>query len=181
MSRNKQLEENPWGKINSPFGGILGQINNDFIYLVKNFFLLKFTLEKWVGVFYQIYMQSILIWLLTLPMLRLLSSRAKRRKDFWKTLKPCHVGIHWMTLSLRTFRWVPICQGFNVFQKSLRLFAQRRKDFWKTLKPYHVGIHWITFSLRTLRWVPICQGFNCFTVFFASFCIGQGSQQQHEG
>ena len=37
------------------------------------------------------------IWPLTLPMLRLLSSNASTRtKDFWKTSKPCHIGIHWI-------------------------------------------------------------------------------------
>ena len=28
-------------------------------------------------------------------------------------------------------------------------------------------------SPSALRWVPICQGFSHFSVFFASFCIGQ--------
>ena len=31
---------------------------------------------------------------LTLPMLRLLSSKAQERKDFYKLSKPCHVGTH---------------------------------------------------------------------------------------
>ena len=31
---------------------------------------------------------------LTLPMLRLPSSKAQRRKDFWKPSKTCHFGIH---------------------------------------------------------------------------------------
>ena len=36
----------------------------------------------------------------TLPMLRLLSSKAQGRKDFLeKTSKPCHVGIHWKALA----------------------------------------------------------------------------------
>ena len=37
--------------------------------------------------------------LLTLPMLRLLSSKAQERKDSWKSSKPCHVGIHWKALA----------------------------------------------------------------------------------
>ena len=37
--------------------------------------------------------------LLTLPMLRLLSSKAQGRKDFWKSPKPCHVGIHRIALA----------------------------------------------------------------------------------
>ena len=34
----------------------------------------------------------------TLPMLRLLSSKAQGFKKFWKTYKPCHVGFHWIAL-----------------------------------------------------------------------------------
>ena len=33
---------------------------------------------------------------LTLPMLRLLASKAQGCKDFWKPSKPWHVGIHWI-------------------------------------------------------------------------------------
>ena len=36
---------------------------------------------------------------LTLPMLRLLLSKAQERKDFQKTSKPCHVGVHWKALA----------------------------------------------------------------------------------
>ena len=36
---------------------------------------------------------------LTLPMLRLLSSKAQWRNDFWKPSKPCHVGIRWDALA----------------------------------------------------------------------------------
>ena len=46
---------------------------------------------------------------LTLPMLRLFSSKAQGHKDFWKPSKPCHVGI------LCTLGWVPMCQGFSRF------------------------------------------------------------------
>ena len=35
---------------------------------------------------------------LTLPMLRLLLSKAQRWKNLWKQSKPCHVGIHWIAL-----------------------------------------------------------------------------------
>ena len=37
--------------------------------------------------------------ILTLPMLRLLSSKAQERYDFWKTSKSCHVVIHWIALT----------------------------------------------------------------------------------
>ena len=36
---------------------------------------------------------------LTLPMLRLLLSKAQERKDSLKPPKPCHVGIHWIALT----------------------------------------------------------------------------------
>ena len=37
--------------------------------------------------------------LLTLPMLRLLSSKTKECKDFCKASQPCHVGIHRIPLA----------------------------------------------------------------------------------
>ena len=37
--------------------------------------------------------------ILTLPMLRLLSSKAQGRKVFLKQSKPCNIGIHWIALS----------------------------------------------------------------------------------
>ena len=47
---------------------------------------------------------------LTLPMLRLLSSKAQGRDDFWKTSKSCHVGSHRMVLAeysqMSTHVWV---------------------------------------------------------------------------
>ena len=36
---------------------------------------------------------------LSLPMLRLLPSKALGRKDCFKPSKPCHVGIHWIALA----------------------------------------------------------------------------------
>ena len=36
---------------------------------------------------------------LTLPLLRLLSAKAQKRKYFRKTSKPCHVGIYWIGLT----------------------------------------------------------------------------------
>ena len=36
---------------------------------------------------------------LSLPMLRLPSSKAQERYVFWNPFKPCHVGIHWIALT----------------------------------------------------------------------------------
>ena len=56
---------------------------------------------------------------LTLPILRLLSSKAQGHDDFWKTSigMPCHVLIFMLAFIGRlsimsTIRWVPMCQGF---------------------------------------------------------------------
>ena len=53
---------------------------------------------------------------LTLPMLRLLSSKAQGRKDFWKTSKPCHVGIHWIDL-VEYSQMSTHLRGFQSFKK----------------------------------------------------------------
>ena len=71
--------------------------------------------------------------ILTLPMLRLFSSKEQGCNHFWNPTKPCHVGIHWITL-------VECCQMITN--------------------------------------VP---SFQSFFRFFASFCIGQISHQQHKG
>ena len=60
---------------------------------------------------------------LTLPMLRLLSSKAQGCNDFWKPSKPCHVGILIGELSLKPLRWVPMCQVFGHFSGFLHHFV----------------------------------------------------------
>ena len=57
--------------------------------------------------------------------------------------------------------------------------AQGRKDFWKPSKPCHVDIHWIAlaeFSQMSTNML----GFQSFFSFFASFCFGHISHQQHK-
>ena len=61
---------------------------------------------------------------LTFPMLnfqvnpsymrRLLSSTAQGSEDFWKTFKPCHVGIHWKALT-EFFQMSTHVPGFQSF------------------------------------------------------------------
>ena len=57
--------------------------------------------------------------LLTLPMLMLRSTKAQDCKDFWKPLKPCHVG--WPSLS--ALCWVSLLQGFKQFPAFLHHFV----------------------------------------------------------
>ena len=55
--------------------------------------------------------------LLNLPMLRLHSSKAQGCKYFWKSSKPCHVGIHWKVLTefSQMSTHLPGFQTFSVF------------------------------------------------------------------
>ena len=48
-------------------------------------------------------------------MLRLLSFKAKKRKDFGKLFKPCHVGIHWKALAER-YQMYPCARVSIIFQ-----------------------------------------------------------------
>ena len=54
---------------------------------------------------------------LTLPMLRLLSYKAKRCKDFRNPSKPCHIDIHWTALTEHSqmSTHVPAFQYFSGF------------------------------------------------------------------
>ena len=51
---------------------------------------------------------------LTLPMLRLLSSKVQGHKVFWKTSNPYHVGIHWIA-STQYSRMSTHVPGFQTF------------------------------------------------------------------
>ena len=49
---------------------------------------------------------------------------SKRKIDlFFKPSEPCHVGIHWIALSLSTLRRVPMYQGFSHFLGFLHHFV----------------------------------------------------------
>ena len=67
--------------------------------------------------------EIIMVNLLTLPMLRLLSSKAQERKDFQKTSKPCHVGTHWKALAecSQMSTHLPGFRSFSTFFASFRI------------------------------------------------------------
>ena len=54
---------------------------------------------------------------LTLPMLRLLSSKGQEYRVFLKPFKPCHVGIHWIALAeySQMNTYMPGFQSFSSF------------------------------------------------------------------
>ena len=62
----------------------------------------------------------------------------------------------------------------------LRLLSSKahgRKYFWEPSKPCCVGTHWIALA----EYYQMSTNVVVFQSFFASFCIGQISHQQHEG
>ena len=59
---------------------------------------------------------------LILPMLRLVSSKAQWRKDFWKPSKPCHFGIHGKALD-EFYQMSTHVPGFQSFFSFLRHFV----------------------------------------------------------
>ena len=65
-------------------------------------------------------------------------------------------------------------------QSPLSSKAQGHKIFCKPSKPCHVGINWIAL-VAYFQMSTHISGFRSFFRFFASFCIGQISQQQHKG
>ena len=59
---------------------------------------------------------------LTLPMLRLLSSKAQERKDFGKPSEPCHVGTHWKALAEHSHMSTHL-PGFQSFYRFFASFC----------------------------------------------------------
>ena len=81
---------------------------------------------------------------LTLQMLRLLSSKAQRRKDFWKPSKTCHVGILWIALavyrvpsSLCLYRQHILSVYIFSYHNSAQIFDEwvEWRCLWSTLAP----------------------------------------------
>ena len=58
--------------------------------------------------------------------------------------------------------------------------AQKRKNLWKTSKPCHVGTHWKALA-EYFHMSTHLPGFRWFFRFFALFCFGRISHQQHKG
>ena len=79
------------------------------------------------------------------------------------------------------FSWLSatICLTLSML-KLVSSKGQGGKYFWKPSTPCHVGIHWkaVTEHSQMSTNLP---GFQSFSSFFASFCFGQISKQQHKG
>ena len=83
-----------------------------------------------------------------------------------------------------TYQYTIKSDGFHMFTLSMLWVrssnAQERNDVWKPSKPCHVGTHWIALIEYSQKSTHI-PGFQWFFMFFALFCIGQLSHQQHKG
>ena len=123
-----------------------------------------------------------------------------KNKDIFENLLNPTMSVFIEKLSLSTLRWAPICQGFCHFPafihhfrsaksatRSIRVnpsddeatfvLSTRTQRFSKSIQTLPC---W--YSLESFCWVPMSQGFSHFSVFFASFCIGQISHhQQYKG
>ena len=63
---------------------------------------------------------------LTLPMLRVFSSKGQERKYFSKRSKPCHVGIHWIALTEYSQVKSTNVPGFQSFSGFLHHFVSTK-------------------------------------------------------
>ena len=92
--------------------------------------------------------------ILTLPIQRLLSSKALGRKYFWKPSKPCHVGIHWIALAeySQMSTHVP---GFQSFFRFICITLNwLNKVIWiKDKKKFDFVIYFEIFLFSSLKFV----------------------------
>ena len=76
------------------------------------------NVRLWKAFLWLLGLQWQFVKLFTLPMLRLLSSKAQGRKYFWKPSTPCHVGIHWKAVA----EYCQISTHIAGFQSFCRFF-----------------------------------------------------------
>ena len=87
--------------------------------------------------------------MLTLPIPRILSSKAQKLKDFLNLSKPCHVGIHWKALAEYS-QMSTMCQGFSSFSGFFNHFVLA-----KLSTQQHEGLHFPIKGLyvcNTVNW-----------------------------
>ena len=97
---------------------------------------------------------------LTLPMLRLLSSKPQCRKDFWKPSDHCHVGIHRKALTehFRMSTRLPGFQSFFRFLHDFVLVELTTTSIRVKLKSFHWANEWIIkiiYEMNAWRWFTL--------------------------
>ena len=84
---------------------------------------------------------------LTLQMLRVLLPKAQGCKYFWKTSKPCHVGIHWIAIAECTHRWVLMWQEFSHFQVfCIIVYFAKSATTSIRVKTYNINKIWLSLA-----------------------------------
>ena len=80
--------------------------------------------------------------IITIPMLRIFSSKAQGCKVFSKPFKPCHVGgIHWIALAKYSqLSTCPMCQGFSHFSGFLHNFVMAKLASSSILRDNNTGV-----------------------------------------
>ena len=96
------------------FVQVLKVVEEFLSYMVLMNYIIPISMYVTVGMYH-----PPLPFFLTLPMLRLLSSKAHGCKYLWKPSKPCHVGIHWIALT----EYSQMSTHMPGFQSFLRFLA----------------------------------------------------------
>ena len=104
---------------------IISQIFRDRVFILLNFINILFFTFWWYPTLLIGHLQSPSQDFLTLPMLRLLLSKAQGHNDFWKPSEPCHVGVHWIALAEYSQMSTHL-PGFQSFQGFLHPFVLAR-------------------------------------------------------
>ena len=117
-------------------------------------------------------------------MLRLLSSKEQGRKDFWKSSKPCHVGIHLIALAEYSQRSTNV-PGFQSFFMCLHHFVLAKLatssirvnstlEMKKSLTKYHImfTVFWFIFSFIYFRKYSYFQLKDAFNIVIAQAAEG---------
>ena len=113
----------------------------------KSIFLDKLWMER-VGPNSTCYFPRNILEVLTLPMLRLFSSKAQWRKTFWKTYKPCHVGIHWIALTE-----YPITRVYVIFQVFCIILYSKFSHY-SSIRVKEYSRHTLLFFIKELHaWI----------------------------
>ena len=102
----------------------------------------------------------------------------------WTWLLPRRYKKRWKNIWIMC--WIPCCDHveFTVTELTLTMLrllsskAQKHNFLWKPSKPCHAGIHWKALTEYSQMSTHLT-GFQSFFSFFASFCIGKISHQQH--
>ena len=106
----------------------------------------------------------------------------KQYKGFWKTFKPCHIGIHWKALTEHSQMSTHVAGVQSFFERFFASFCideiSHQQISVKPFKPCHIDIHWIALTEQSQMSTHVAGLQSFFERFLASFCIDEISHQQ---